>query len=362
MSDNPARPVVSIVIPAFNRPDYARRLLQSIVEQSYRPIEVILSDDCSPNSLEPLAQEFQLMANNDLVIRFFRHTTNLGVMGNFTFAVRQATGKYLVPFAHDNWFIDNDFLAEAVAIMESEPECHLCVANAVFENSANRMLTFPAYLDVADHWIVMEGGAFVRLWLKSPAAGGIGWTQVVVVDNHTARALRAFEEPYLVSQGLSQQLDIPQDNLMAFVNVLSAAGRVALTGKVVCAIGTPSSSYSRSKAWRRAREKTKFVVLFNVYKSNLEGLYAETVKFDARQMMLKYVLSGRVTPDLKIIQHYDYSLEVIGYMLLSLVVSPRILFRSVTRVLVRLKRGLLSVIRGDWSVLSAKIRASLTSK
>ena len=40
--------LVSIVIPAYNQPDYLRRALQSAVEQLYRPLEVIVSDDCSP--------------------------------------------------------------------------------------------------------------------------------------------------------------------------------------------------------------------------------------------------------------------------------------------------------------------------
>lgn len=361
MSDDQPRPLVSMVIFAYNRPDYVRKLLQSIVEQSYRPIEVILTDDCSPNSLEPVAQEFQLLANKDLAIRFFRHTTNLGVMGNFTFAHRQAIGKYLVPFPHDNWLTDHDFLAEAVALMESEPECYLGIANGVPEHSGQNMLTLPAYLDAADRWVVMDGGTFVRLYDKPPALGGMGWTQVHIVNTDKVRALGAFEEPYLVSQDLGKKLGIPQDNLFAYLHVLSAAGRVGVTGKVVCVVGTPSSSYSKSKEWRKTQDKTRFVVWFNLYKSHLDGPYVEAVKLDARWHIKKYILRGRITPDLKIIRHYGYSLEVIGYMLLSLAVSP-MRIRPVRLTVMRLKFGLGMVIRGDWSLLAGKIRTSLARK
>ena len=42
-------------------------------------------------------------------------------MDNFRFTVDQARGKFLVPFAHDNRFIDRSFIAEAVRVMETQP-------------------------------------------------------------------------------------------------------------------------------------------------------------------------------------------------------------------------------------------------
>lgn len=41
-------PLLSVIIPAYNLPDCTRKTLQSLVEQEYHPIEVILSDDCLP--------------------------------------------------------------------------------------------------------------------------------------------------------------------------------------------------------------------------------------------------------------------------------------------------------------------------
>ena len=37
--------MVSVVIPAYNEPTYLRRALESVLEQTYRPIEVIVADD-----------------------------------------------------------------------------------------------------------------------------------------------------------------------------------------------------------------------------------------------------------------------------------------------------------------------------
>ena len=51
--------LVSVVIPAYDKPDYTRKTIQSIINQSHRPIEIILSDDNSPNSLKVLVDEKQ---------------------------------------------------------------------------------------------------------------------------------------------------------------------------------------------------------------------------------------------------------------------------------------------------------------
>ena len=114
--------LVSIAIAAYDQPEYTRRLLRSIAEQEHRPIEIVLSDDLSPRSLAPVAEELRVLADEGLVLKFFRQERRLGVMGNFLFALGQASGRYIVPFAHDNWFTDRRFLSEAVALMEQNPE------------------------------------------------------------------------------------------------------------------------------------------------------------------------------------------------------------------------------------------------
>jgi glycosyltransferase involved in cell wall biosynthesis len=304
---------VSIVIAAYNNPDYTRKTLKSIVEQKYRPIEVILSDDSSPISLEPLATEFNEFQDSHCKIRYFRQPSNLGISDNFTFSVNQATGKYLIPMSHDNWFTDKSFISEAVEIMEANSECHMCVANAIYENTKREMLNLPDNLNAKDRWEILEGDIFIRLW----RSGGIGWTQVFVLDNQIAHSLGAFDEPFLVSKPLAKKLDLADDNAFAFVFVHSSIGSVALTGKVVCEIGTPNDSYSRSnKKWRKTRGKVKFIVFYNISKSSLEGKHAQAVKEMAKKQAYEYI---HKILSFKIIQHYNYSFEIIRLMGSSIV-------------------------------------------
>lgn len=305
--------IVSVVIPAYNNPEYTRKTLTSIVEQHYRPIEVVLSDDNSPDSLESLASEFDKFQNAHFRIRYIRQPFNLGVCDNLTFSVHQATGKYLIPIAHDNWFTDKNFITEAVEIMKANSECHMCVANAVYENTNKEMLKLPENIKAKDSWKIMGGDVFIRLW----RAGGIGWTQAFVIDNQIAHSLGAFDEPFLVSGSLAKKLDLADDNMFAFVFVLSSVGFVALTGKVVCEVGTPNNSYSRSDVkWKKTRSKVKFIVFYNIYKSNLEGRYAQEVRKMAQKQAYRFI--GKIF-SFKIIRYYNYSFEIILLMGLSII-------------------------------------------
>jgi glycosyltransferase involved in cell wall biosynthesis len=308
----------SVVIPAYNNPEYTRKALKSVVEQEYRPIEVIISDDHSPISLEMLVKEFEKFQNDRFKIRYYRQPSNLGMMDNFTFTVKQATGKYLVPLAHDNCFIDRGFISEAVKIMEANPNCNLSIGNAVYENSNLAMLKLPDNVKAKDGWKILEGDNFIRLW----RSGGMGWTPSLVLDYQIANSLGAFDEPFIVNRALSQKLNLAGDNVFAYVFVLSSIGSVALTGKATCKVGTPESAYSRSRKWRKARAKVKFILFYNIYKANMTGSFAQAVKEMARKQAVEQAVKTNIF-DLKIMQHYNFSSEIIYFMCLSLLKRPR---------------------------------------
>jgi glycosyltransferase involved in cell wall biosynthesis len=313
--------LVSIAIPAYNQPAYTRKTLRSIIDQDYRPIEVILSDDCSSTSLEPLAKEFAQFEGNGLNIKYHRQPTNLGFSGNLAFSVKQTTGKYLVPLPHDNCFIDKNFIAEAMAVLDQHSEAYLCVANSILEDTNEKMLKIPDKLNARDRWVVLKGDRFIRLWRK----GGMGWTQTMLIDKDMALALGAFYEPFSISPTLSKKLNTAQDDLFSHIFLLASAGDVGLNGKVVCQIGQPPESYSRSEIWKKTKKKTKFVIFYNLYRANLEGKNAQAVKEMAKNQALDYV-EQLLNP--KIFRYYNYDFEMIPLMGLAIIKTLRHLVKK----------------------------------
>jgi glycosyltransferase involved in cell wall biosynthesis len=109
-------PLVSVVIPTYNRPAYLRQALLSVLHQTYPNFEVLIADDCSPENPQQLLDELQ-----DARLRLYRQATNRGVGVNVTHALVQAQGKY-VACLNDDDIWEPDFLEQLVPCLERHPE------------------------------------------------------------------------------------------------------------------------------------------------------------------------------------------------------------------------------------------------
>jgi glycosyltransferase involved in cell wall biosynthesis len=93
-------PLVSVGIPTYNRPAGLRRTLEQITAQTYPHLEIIVSDNCSPDP--EVAQVAQTFADQDKRIRYVRQPENFGAVNNFKFVLAQASGDYFM------WAADDD--------------------------------------------------------------------------------------------------------------------------------------------------------------------------------------------------------------------------------------------------------------
>jgi len=93
-------PLVSVGIPAYNKPEGLRRTLKCITQQTYKNLQIIISDDCSPDKeTETVAREFM---GKDPRIRYIRQQKNIGAESNFKFLLKKAAGEYFM------WAADDD--------------------------------------------------------------------------------------------------------------------------------------------------------------------------------------------------------------------------------------------------------------
>ena len=103
-------PLVSIIIPTFNRPKYFSLALESALKQTYRNIEVIVSDNSTDDDTEILMQEY---LENDPRIKYFRHK-DFTANDNWSFC-----RHYNNPQAeYVNWLMDDDlFYPRKIEVM-----------------------------------------------------------------------------------------------------------------------------------------------------------------------------------------------------------------------------------------------------
>ncbi|MBD2342598.1 glycosyltransferase family 2 protein [Anabaena subtropica] len=116
---NSPNPLVSVITPTYNRPDYLQAALKSAVQQTYPHIEIIVCDNCSPENPQTLVESF-----HDSRIRFSRNSSNMGMFANTIKAFQMARGKYIACLLDDDMW-EADFLEKLVPPLEANPDLAL---------------------------------------------------------------------------------------------------------------------------------------------------------------------------------------------------------------------------------------------
>jgi len=128
MTDHNKQPLLSIGIPAFNRPEGVERAVRSVLEQDYRNVEIIISDNGSTDETEAVCRS---LAAEDDRIRYFRQPHNLGPTANFRFVLRHSLGQYFMWLADDDW-LEPGILNRYVSFLDSHPSHALVTGNIVY--------------------------------------------------------------------------------------------------------------------------------------------------------------------------------------------------------------------------------------
>lgn len=108
-------PRVSICSQILNQCEWAREMIQSVVDSTYENWELLIVDDGSTEDLKAVIESFK-----DKRIQYFRFDENKGIPAGVNFLFPMASGKYLCLLAADE-VITKDKLAEQVAYLESHP-------------------------------------------------------------------------------------------------------------------------------------------------------------------------------------------------------------------------------------------------
>jgi glycosyltransferase involved in cell wall biosynthesis len=93
------KPTVSIGMFVHNGSSCIRNAIESILNQSFKDFELIISDNASTDETEKICSEF---ANKDFRIRYIRQKKNIGASANALFVLDQAIGEYYMWAAHDD--------------------------------------------------------------------------------------------------------------------------------------------------------------------------------------------------------------------------------------------------------------------
>jgi len=108
--------LVSVVIPAYRAQDFIAEAIASVQEQDYRPVEVVVVEDASPDDTAAVVEGLAAANSSaEFQIRLFRQPQNQGGAAALSRGFREARGEFLCWLSADDAFAATSKLSHQVA-------------------------------------------------------------------------------------------------------------------------------------------------------------------------------------------------------------------------------------------------------
>jgi hypothetical protein len=184
-----SQPLVSVVIPAHNSKETITRALDSAIRQTYRPIEVIVVDDCSTDDTASIVESY---ANPP--VRLIRLTERGGASGARNIGIEKAAGE-LVAFldADDEWLPPK--LAKQVSLITLNPRLVFVSCSAELFSSTGK--------DLGD---LYRG--------RRPTLGSSSWKGLLASNTIATPSVLVWRRHLLELGGFSRSLKVGEDQDM----------------------------------------------------------------------------------------------------------------------------------------------------
>ena len=131
-------PLVSILIPVYNRETLIGECIQSALDQTFVDLEVVIVDNASTDKTWEICQQY---ANKDKRVKIFRNETNVGPVRNWLRCVSEARGEFgKILFSDD--LIFPKFLEHTLPYFEDPAVAFVTTAVMIGETPAKGVVTF----------------------------------------------------------------------------------------------------------------------------------------------------------------------------------------------------------------------------
>ncbi len=129
-------PLVSIGLCVRNGAEYLRGALDSLLAQTYKNFELIISDNASTDGTREICEEY---AKRDKRIRYIRQKENIGSYGNYDFIRKEAHGDYFMWAACDD-FWDARFVEKCIEKFREIPDATMVFPNFCAFDESGRII------------------------------------------------------------------------------------------------------------------------------------------------------------------------------------------------------------------------------
>ncbi|WP_353387052.1 glycosyltransferase [Halopseudomonas sabulinigri] len=197
------RPLLSVIIPAYNYGRFLNQTISSVLDQGYADIEILVLDNASTDNTPKVLRSFA----KEPRVRYFRNARNVGPSYNVLNGIQIAQGRYLSLLMADDYY-NPGYLSNLMPRMLENPHVVVGYTSIRWVNEQGRGLTVPRHpgykkqdyiggrnevadLLIYDSYIppsatLIQREPFLQVWRRDPRLNGAGdWLSMVqVAEKH----------------------------------------------------------------------------------------------------------------------------------------------------------------------------------
>jgi len=128
-------PSVSTIISTYNRDKYLKRAIDSILNQTFKDLEIIVVDDSTDDRIANIVSEF---SKNDSRLVYVKNESRLGFIKSLNKGIEIAKGKYIARLDDDDYWPDPKKLEKQINFLEKNPEYILTGGGVIVINENNQ--------------------------------------------------------------------------------------------------------------------------------------------------------------------------------------------------------------------------------
>ncbi|MFA6204150.1 MAG: glycosyltransferase [Gallionella sp.] len=130
--------LVSVVIPTYNQVDFVKETIDSVLEQDYPKLQIIVTDDGSTDGTVQIIQDY-VRQYPDKVVAVVSEK-NTGIPANFNRGFRQVKGEYIAWLGGDDLMLPGK-ISKQVKLMQQRPDAVGCCHDAeVFQSHDGKVI------------------------------------------------------------------------------------------------------------------------------------------------------------------------------------------------------------------------------
>lgn len=142
VSRNKRNKKISIILSNYCSEEYLNEAIESVFKQDYTNIELIITDDGSPNFKKSIVEKYikENKTTNISDVKYVINKENIGTVKTFNKALKEATGEYIMFFACDDKLFDSSVISNFIKTFDEKKDVNVVTSNWILcDSNLNRI-------------------------------------------------------------------------------------------------------------------------------------------------------------------------------------------------------------------------------